>query len=77
MILTIINDLGMIAVLPVQSCNIGLFSRLKISKSASSHILKVKNRARDPRTRYDSHTDGGYTTDEKEIYKGVYGKTLK
>ena len=40
-------------------------------------MLKVKNRARDPRTRYDSHTDGGYTTDEKEMYRGVYGKTLK
>ena len=67
----------MIAVLPVQSCNNSLFFRLKISKSASSHMLKVKNRARDPRTRYDSHTDGGYTTDEKEMYRGVYGKTLK
>ena len=50
------------------------FSRLKIS---NTHILKVKNRARYPRTRYDSHTDVGYTTDEKEMYRGVYGKTLK
>ena len=36
----------------------------KISKSASSHVLKVKNIKKGPRTRYDSHmsTDGGYTT---------------